>query len=436
MTTTTTICCGKCGKQLDAKPKKDGEPRLPGGWGKAGGQTFCPDCWEQCFFLRSVRLPVASVAVGYDDLDWSPDACREAWKEFRQALRLSAQQARACANFFLVELAKCDNEPLEAGPKGPKLPKFNPPDGKVLYALARQRWPELDSQAVSAIWQKARAKYHESRFARRVLGKATLPEFKGEEVPLPVQAKDARLRLRERQPFVALRIAGGRFTLRLRNGRQFERQIAALEQIAAGEAVQGELTLYNKRVAEADPDNGVVRNESGSRRFVSRVMAAFAVWVPAGKGRREQKMLVRTRADKFFEVLVGDREVPWNLNDDQVRRRIAAHRAQLRRLSEDFKMERRRPKQAGAGLAEHRRRLCERHNDWLANHAHQASAIIAGLAARHNADVEYDDTEKGFVPSYPWFKLRTLIAQKLKEQGRSLTLTGTSDENEAQPVVE
>ena len=70
-------------------------------------------------------------------------------------------------------------------------------------------------------------------------------------------------------------------------------------------------------------------------------------------------------------------------------------------------MERRRPKQAGAGLA-----------------------------ARHLADVEYDDTEKGFVPSYPWFKLRTLIAQKLREQGRSLTLTGTSDENEGPPVVE
>lgn len=418
---TATIRCAATGAERQAKVGATGQPRLPPGWKRFGESVYSPEGVAQTFRLRTVRLPVASVIL-HGAEEWSVENCKAGWTALRTALARSASDARAVANWALVELAKADNDPLEQTAKGLRLPKFRA--AKVdLYLPARALWPDLDSQSLGSLLQKARSRYTEGRWDRRIRGRATLPEFKGDEIPLPIPKKDAPLTVSEQnQPFLTVRLSGQRFRLRLKNTPDRKRhsywpQIKALKQVAGGEGDYGEVTLYRRD---------------------TEVWCAIAVYLPKDLAERDETVIVvRTAKDALWNVWVADRQEPWVLNDEQIQKTISAHRARLHRLSQDSKFERRQPASERTRIDVYREKIAENQRNRLDDYCEKASAMLAGLARRHKAGlVRYDDSEHGFAASFPWFKLRTLCEQKLDAIGVSFEEIKPSGETDARAVHE
>lgn len=447
------ITCRRCDKLAERKdgdgntttswqPLKGGAPPQPKGWHRLGEGLFCPTCWHEGFAMRAIQLPVASVMEGYDS-EWTQANTKAGWQAFRAALRQSAQQAARFSNLALSELYAADKAPLietTDGKTGKTKTKLPPMPKVSLYGLGREAFAELDSQSLGSLIQKATAKYKEKRWDLRVTRKTSLPVYR--ELPVPLPAKDARLEIshahqadvpaEKRKPgtsvvFVRVRVAGKRFTLRLRNGGgdkggrySFLRKIAALEKVGDGRALQGEVSLLEKSASGAHGNAGSARADNGAPKFATQVFATVSVYLPKEKGeRRDLELTVKTGPERLWTVFVGSREeAAWVLNEDQARRWSIARRAALQRLSDDAKFERRSRlrgvKIEPADLAERCRAISENYQRRLDDWAHKAAAMLAGFAKRQGAStVNYDDADKSFSPSLPWFKLRVLVQQKL-----------------------
>lgn len=428
-------------------PLKDGGEPCPRGWHRLAGALWCPKCWEDNFALRSIELPVASVIQEYaggNPGEWSQEACRAGWEAFRKALRQSSLEAAQYSNLALAELYAADRAPIEKKEDGKvKLPTL---PAVPLYQLGRDRFPELDSQSMGSLKQKAQAKYREQRWDLRVTAKESLSTYR-RGLPVPIPAKDARLEVSHRhqegvaeedrgqgrgQPFLFVRLAGQRFTLRLRSGAgdrgghySFWRKVAALERVESGQALQGEVKLYERRTPSlAHRNGGSTRAAPGAPSGATRVFAAIAVWLPKEKGEREQvEIRVVTSPDRLWNVFVnGNEDRPWLLNEEQARRWVIARRKRLQSLSEDAKFERRsrlrgEPVQP-ADLASVRQRISDTYKKRLDDWAHKVSMMLANFAKRQRAfRVVYDDREKGWSPGLPWFKIQSMLQDKLNRFG-------------------
>ena len=222
-----------------------------------------------------------------------------------------------------------------------------------------------------------------------------------------------RLWIEQRCVYLCLRIAGQRFTIRLQGGRRFRRQIGCLEQALAGNGRVGELKIQERG---------------------KEVMVGFSLLLPREPSeRRETVLRVFTCKESLWKVFVGDREESWDLHEDSIRQAIAAHRKRLRRMMEDLKMERRRPRRHSVAFDQRRQEMSEHYRNRLHDHAHKASALLEGLAVRTNAcRIEYNDTELIFGGDYPAFKLRNLVAEKVGRRGIEFVhVNGSANKQEA-----
>jgi transposase len=162
-------------------------------------------------------------------------------------------------------------------------------------------------------------------------------------------------------------------------------------------------------------------------------MLAFAVWLPRQKPPREEArlMTVRTSSSGLWTVLLQGHERLWELHEDHIRRLVVAHRERLQRISDDTKFERRCPKHEHRHIKDARPRLCDRQDHRLADFCHKASRMLVNSALRNRVGrLEYDDRDKKWLPTFPWFKLRKLVAEKCEEAGIKFTAVEPSDEEE------
>ncbi len=447
------IVCAATGATRETAQLADGSPSLPRGWKRLGGACYSPEGFAARFATRCVRIPVASVVEGYDVEGWTVERSRAGWAAFRAAHRESARQAARAANRMITELARCDTAPLEDGPRGPRLPKLVEPAG--VAALVRAAFPVLDSQSLYSILQKARAWYRECRFEVRVLCRVSLPSFRQDlPVPMPKAALRRVWVSDQHQPFVSLRVGGHRFTLRLSNrrypgtnggpspvGRGFVRQIAMLEAAlalgAGGLEAVGEFSVAEKRVPGAGQNGGSTRAMAGSNSAPTRYMVGIPVLVPIEVRGREGALVVRTQKDRLLSVLVEGRDSLWEVNEDGLRGAHAAHKCRLWRISDDNKMERRRPRAEQADLAGLRQRICDAHRRKMDDALDKVSRTVANLAVRQRVGVvKYDDSERGWCRDFPWFTLRSLVEQKVTAEGVSFEAVGCSDENDGAEVLD
>lgn len=400
------MVCAGCRASRDAPPTQSGELRLPKGWKRLGGETLCPKCREDRYCIRVVRLPVAAV-VGEDN---SPDSQRDAKNRFWNSLRLSWRQATELCNWALTEHAKADSEPLIPGPNGPKLP---PRPKLSLYQPARSRWPEIDSQSLADLLQRVQAKYGQSRFDLRCRSAISLPTYRY-PLPLPIPAACATFLLVDGACHLRIRVFGERFQVRLEGGKRFQRSTNVIRHVIDGFLSHGAISLSAQG---------------------SRVMVAIPVNVPKERPSDSSRLcVVKTVPDRLWQVFMDGRDNLWNLNEDQIRRWAAAHHAQLQRLREDCKLDRRlrKPDDLAGRRAVLGRRYAARINDAC----HKASSMIVGFCERNRvAVVEYDDTERSWMPQFPWFKLRQLCADKLGQAGIRFQLRDSLPESEPTRAV-
>ena len=413
-----TITCSRCDRTTAAKPTTAGEPKLPRNWKRLGSATLCRDCVAASYVPRGAWLPVATVVEGYDVPAWTEEVKAAGWKALRPALRASWRTAAQLYNWALVEFARTDGAAPVPNRKGTGQvpgPWDRKAAVKTVRALCKTRFPEvdqqIDSQAKYALLAKAEGDYFRTRFERQILCKSTLPEAKHGRLPVPVPIDSVRgVNVLRGQVHVALRIAGKRFTLSLRAGPGFWRQVKQIKQALDGDGRIGELKLLERG---------------------SAVLVGFSLLLPREScARTETVVRVKTCKDRMLSVWVGDREEPWNLNEDQIRGVIAAHRERLRRITDDLKMERRRPHEHSQAFDAARERISQKYRARLSDHAHKAASLLEGLVRRVQAGrVEWDDGEPPLGGDYPLFKLRTLAMEKISRLGVEFIWVNASGKN-------
>src|ERR1019366_5692205 len=135
--------------------------------------------------------------------------------------------------------------------------------------------------------------------------------------PFPVPSQGWYATIEADQAIVSVRIEDGRYRLQLKRGPQFRRQMEAFRQVAEGEAVAGELAIYDR----------------------DGVMVKMAAWLPRAedKGPRAAVLTVRTGKDCLLIAVNAKDEALWRYNGDHLRRWAGEHRTQLQRWSEDQK---------------------------------------------------------------------------------------------------
>lgn len=371
----TTFVCAGTGKTVEARTD-----RLPRGWKRLGDATYSPEGWRERYVLRAVTLPVVSPV----------DAT---WEEFRNALRTAWADTTAVANWAVRELLKADVV------RTPDLEKLPPMPSLYLYPGAREIAPDLSTQSVVSTLQAVEQKYRAARYDM-IWRRATSPPSYRYPTPYPVHNQAWKALVGpDGEALVSFPMGGRRWTLRLRGGPQFRRQLGQHRQIASAEALRGELAIYQR--------DGLV-------------MAKLVAWLPRTerKGRSEGcTMVVRTSEGALLLYQVeGDRE--RKSVQDQVRRWTAEHRRRLQGLSDDRKREKRVP-------AERLRAMQEQSDAWVRKHRrridtvlHQVTAEVAGVAERRGVTrAELDIEDRGYVESFPWHRLVERLKWKLDEAG-------------------
>lgn len=411
------------------------------GWKTISGDLHCPDCFRKTFILRTLTVPIASVVAGYDPQDWSQERCKSGWTAFRAAVREGCRSSVRLANRLLFELAGMDTQPLTTGKKGPKLPKLPEDSASILrrlYGIGRAEFADLDSQAVGVIRNKVFSAYKSQRFAIRITGSESLRTYRHFPVPVP-QSSQRSLEVREKQPFLSFRLGGERFTVRLRNGHSplgdYRRAASALECASRGESLLAEYSFRERPISQGRRTRV---NGSGDKPVPggawqpTEIVCSICVWMPRKKNdRTESTLVVKTGKDALLTALLEDRDHLWSLHEDHARQRIAAYTERLQRFADDTKFERRRPRKNKIDIAERRTKIVADHRRWMDDFCHKATAMVIGLAVRNRCGtIVYDDTNREWLDSFPWFKLHSMLQSKCEENSITLDRRTVSDKSE------
>jgi hypothetical protein len=382
--------------------------KLKRGWKRdpKTGEPISPKDWHDRYVLRAITIPVA----GPIDTDW---------KTLRDALRTCWGATMRLANWAVAELAKADCVRMTGVEKIPKQ------SHSYLYPGARALCPELDSGSVVAILHAAEGKYGKTRYERIWLGKVSLPSFRY-GMPYPCRSQDFRVFERDEQIMVNVRLTGVRYDLRLRGGHQFYRQISALKQLLAGEAVQSELALYEKRANSSDHRPNAKEKDSANNGYAKRLMCKICLWLP--REHRPEKngntLFAKTDKESLLIVLDTNNEKLWVENCDQVKRWTAEHYRRLQRWSDDQKAEQR-PTPA---FSTHRTLAAEKYRNRLDSLCKEVASHLANFAHRRRVStVKYDDAEKSYCEKMPWAKLAECIRQKLDFFGIGFERSGGAE---------
>lgn len=393
------VYCGKCGKSRDAKPTRGGNPRVPMGWKRAMDWVWCDACWHANWKLRAITIPIAGPA----------DAT---WAELREALRTCWQSSTRLANWTMTQLYTRDVRREPGVEKMPAMPKI------YLYPEARIECPEMDSQSVSSLLQAVERKYRAKRYDVIWRAAESLPNHR---YPVPYPIHNAAWSVSRDDGggrYLSVRLAGRRWSLRLRGGPRHRRMMGAVDQLIRGEAVRGELAIY-----QTSASSSVHRPSSAP---ATQLMAKMVMWLPKKEcnGMATSTLHVRTGGDSLLIYHVDDGE-PRYLHADQVRKWIAAHADRLQRISDDTKMEKRRPKRMMRGISERRQAMCRKHHRRLDSFVHEATAMLVGFARRQQCGkVVLDVTNQSFANSFPYHDLKGKLAYKLDEHGITLETSG------------
>jgi hypothetical protein len=366
------LICANCGVS-----RKDLGKRLPHGWKRQAEFIYCASCWSNLYLLRAITLPVASPL----DCDW---------KELRATLHEMWIATTQASNWLLTELYARD---VRRGDEArmPAMPKV------YLYPEARARFPTLPSQTIAALAQKVNRKYRAVRYDTIWTCAASLPTYRYPAAfPMPNQSwsicKDEGP-----APVVSLRIGSQRVRLRLKSGARYRRQLDSVAKIIAGEAIRGELTIYQR---------------------ANDIMCTFAAWLPrpSVQEHRTGVLTVRTASHALIVAFNANDEKLWIYNGDQLRRWQAEHRAQLQRWAEDTKAEH----QPVPPFAERRAEAARKYHNRMGTACHTIASLIVNYAIRRNfAAVRYDDSDRTYCEQFPWFELKSKIAQKCDAAGLS-----------------
>lgn len=365
------IECSECETGRESPAAKSGQARIPRGWKQIGDRVYCPKCKLTKYALRAITIPVA--------------ACD--WASVIPVVRGGIRDCTRCSNWLVSEYYSRDPLRIPAD----KLPKWTLP---YMYPDARILVPDLEPMSLVSIINTVQSKYRAFRFDLW-RGAKSLPTFR--DVPVPINSQASRIALEKQRWTFEFRYSGSWYSLQLRQGLQFARQIRALQSIQAGETEPGEAALYWR-------DKSLILKIAG--------------WFRRGESAGCGEVKARTASDAFL-IAVSSSGAIWKLNGDHVRRWIVGAENQQQRLREDLKAERRFPKYMREGIVDRMGALSRQRSDRLQSWSHESSMQIVNWTKRqHAVKLVWDDQEQSQVGSlFPWFAFREMLKAKCEMAG-------------------
>lgn len=380
--------------------------------------------------IRCIALPVATTTAFRD----VPEV---AWKDAMASLHQCWRESTDLANWAVQQCLRNDIT-RQPGDKKlaryPDWPTSGPKQLKGLYGLAAHTldfssptspWKGIAISA-SSLLRDVERKWRAVRFKVLWSGEMAPPVYRY-PAPYPVHANCWTPHWDD-GPVAVLKLASGlKVAFRLRAGSEFRRQLGHWKELVrTGKHAQCMITRQRDGGSHR---RGTSERESGDRvRY--RVMLRVPVEIKPREHDDTRVLTLCTDPDALWVAELDGRRA-WVMNADHVQRAMAwqhAHELRRQRWAEDTKAERRgyRPKMEQFQAS--RERMCSKHARRMDSWCHEITAHLARFARRqHVGEVVYDDLKTSFMPSFPWYKMRTLLAQKLEQEGIKL-ITAASGE--------
>lgn len=364
---------------------------------------------------------------------------------FQKTLSSLWREGTMAANWCLREFAKQDCECGEPGKKLPACPKF-----RSLTKDLRKRFASLSANTLDTIRQQSQKKYGNTRLDVW-RGAQTLASYR---YPMPYPVRDGdwtpfllhgerpavcfNVGLSERMKFSKdpcphcdkrYTVGGTRqhITLVLQGGPGFKRQLAQFRQILDGTAEPRDMAIYRQRRGDTHRNGTTEKKPGGASRVEYDTMIKLVARYPVPKRvEGDDCLLLRTDPEALWTATHSDRVInPWVLNGDDAKKWLACirdlhldHAAKRQRMSQDLKVE----KRTHVGqYAQHLGRLdamCSKHRNRLKTFTQQCAAGIVGYCVRRKiATLIYDDTNREWMPSFPWSALRVELRSRCEAAG-------------------
>lgn len=404
--------CSGCTKEVE------GGERAPRGWrGVPGqeGQLLCPSCNTGKFVVRAVAFPVAG-PVAVEKVRGGPEVPEGfcTWEGLRSQLRPAFEESTRLVNWVVQQLRSADVAFLGRGQKTPAFPKLD------LYNLSAPIAPSLAPQARNTTLRAASDRY--SALRREILaGQVSLPSFRFPH-PLPIQNQSWEpVMLPDGRPAVKVRIGAYYWTLRLRGGPMFRRQLDGLRAMITNEARRGDLVFYEKRAHGGDhrPSGALgPTNRTGKSRLMIKLVGSFPR--REDKGPRQGILTATTKRDVLlsWEIEGGmTGRADGRYHPEHVRSWVGGHKARLQKWSDTLKPEHRFPAEERRRMVSDHEATLEKHRNRMKSFVQTTAAMLANLADRRRvAKVVYDDTDKTYC-DLPWYEIRERLRTLLGERG-------------------
>jgi hypothetical protein len=354
--------------------------------------------------IRAVTIPVATPA----DMTWA-----ELDSLLTPALRLSTD----LANWSVHTLFRLDS------PGEPALP--DTVKSAYLYGLAKASFPdwservELVASSAQCVLRAVQRKYVQDRYAIMFRCDQSLLTYRF-PYPFPVHNRDWSVGMELRSEKIGARVhcpdesfeknvapvftcnlpgrAGVR--LRLRQGREFGRQLAMVRQLIDGTAKKGEAALYRDRKGK----------------LLVKMVGHFP---RRERGEATNVCFLHTDPNALLVAEINGRSVTVT-NGDHLKRAHAIirevndrHRRFIQRVGEDKKREVRMDRRQRANLNDKVEDRCRKQRARLDTAVKQIAAQVSRFLERQRVGlVAYDDAIKNFLPEgFQWHALKTRLTQ-------------------------
>ena len=384
--------------------------RRPNGWLILGGKDCCPACRRKNYVVRTVSLTVARIET-------TKVSGAEAWKSFRNDFRATERGVLRLKNWALSEYYASDpirNIPYNSTSKT-KLPKFD------LRLYSDPRTKVVGAGCASAQRREALTDALQAYKKQRLdifLGKCSLRTMKS-PTPVPFGKSWQLHRDKTGNIYAGVNINGTRYKLFFAGGRRHARGQEAIKKMLeeGGDIIPASLTLHD--LSAGNQQHRPLLKKG--KRLVCKISGYF----PKTKHRSalpNRTLYVFTGNDVLLRYGTNDNPTKrLTLNADHIRRVGLAHRRRLDRLAEDRK---RYPRGSSdnAMINAKTSAVCEKHHRRIGDYLHKVSKMIVDFAVRNKCSkIELDDSKKGFIKEFPWYRLCLLIQQKSNQHNIEYT---------------
>lgn len=380
-----THACTRCDRTTEAA-------RLPRGWKDLGGPC-CGDCVRAGWSVRGVTLPVARILGRQDGGPTSePEPVEGFLRHFLPAWRMTTD----LSNWAMQEIVRRD---VRRTPDMETLPRYASCN---LY----RAWNETCPPALRSAWDGAAGsasavlKAVEDRWKARLRYEVL---WRGSASPMthrspaayPVRRQEWRIvpwvdGSRGAVHAVSLTLPGSRYLLELDRSPELRRPLRDFAALASGGATPADLRL--------------VPVSRGGRVVGAKLTLCGRFPRPAG--REGPTAVVRTDPRALLVVEVPDRD-PWVLHCDHLPRVVRQYGVWLERSRVDLKHEKRWPAAKRRRWVRRRQPAIDRHRGRIDSELKQAVRAAVSYAVRLGcAAVVYDDSERSYLESWPWFVMR------------------------------